>query len=265
VMAANKHVPLIEQQIRVIKECIHATRHSLPFKAIPLLMLIKMVHTYVKWINAFPLKGGMSRMMSPRTIMTGTQPNYKSDCRLAFGAYVQAHQEPSPSNSQEACTVSAICLGPSGNIQGSFEFLNLTTSRKIMHRSWNALPKPQEVINRVNQLGKADSQPSVLSFSDSQGNPVGELQALIDPPNQTEIPGVQLDPPLTTKMPEESAPQESTIQVDPHENFPEPVLNMEDDNINPPVAPEPIEVENPTKPLMEGTAVVPKIPDPEPD
>ena len=48
-MAANEHVPLIEQQIRVIKECIHATRHLLPFKAIPLLMLIKMVHTYVKW------------------------------------------------------------------------------------------------------------------------------------------------------------------------------------------------------------------------
>ena len=94
-------------------------------------MLIKMVHTCVKWINAFPPKGGVSRMMSPRTIMTGTQLDYKTDCHLTFGAYVQAHQELSPSNTQEACTVSAICLGPSSNIQGSFKFLNLATSRKI--------------------------------------------------------------------------------------------------------------------------------------
>ena len=165
-MAANKHIPLIEQQIRVIKECIHATRHLLPFKAIPLLMLIKMVHTCVKWINAFPPKGGMSRTMSPRTIMTGTHPNYKSDCRLAFGAYVQAHQEPSPSNSQEARTVGAICLGLSGNIQGSFKFLNLATGRKITCQRWTLLPIPQEVINCMNQLGKADGQPNILLFYD---------------------------------------------------------------------------------------------------
>ena len=131
VMAANKHVPLIEQQIQVIKECICTTRHSLPFKSIPLLMMIKMVYTCVKWINAFPLKGGMSRTLSPRAIVTGTQLNFKTDCHLQFSAYMQAHQEPSPSNTQEACTVGAICLGLTGNIQGLFEFLNLCTSKKI--------------------------------------------------------------------------------------------------------------------------------------
>jgi len=66
-------------------------------------------------------------------------------------------------------------------------------------------------------------------------------------------------------MPEESIPQEPTMQVDPCENFPEPIPNMEDDDINPPVAPELIEVENFTKPSMEGTALVPEIPDLEPD
>ena len=94
---------------------------------------------------------------------------------------------------------------------------------------------------------------------------MGELQAPTDPPNQTEIPGVQSDPPPSTKMPEESTPQEPTMQVDPYENFLEPVPNLKDDDINPPVAPELIEVKNSTKPLMEGTAVVPKIPDLEPN
>jgi hypothetical protein len=38
--AANEDVPKIERQIRVIKECVRATRHTLPFKVIPLTMLI---------------------------------------------------------------------------------------------------------------------------------------------------------------------------------------------------------------------------------
>ena len=131
VSAANEHVPQIEQQIRVVKECIQATKHSLPFTMMPLLMIVKMVYNAVKWLNAFPARGGVSEFMSPRMIMTGTQLNYATDCQLAFGAYIQAHQEPSPTNSQEARMVGAVCLGPSGNIQGSYEFLNLWTGKKI--------------------------------------------------------------------------------------------------------------------------------------
>ena len=46
---------------------------------------------------------------------------------------------------------------------------------------------PQDVINHVNQLGKADGQPNILIFYDHQGNPVKDLQAPIDPQTQTEI------------------------------------------------------------------------------
>ena len=52
--AANEHVPKIERQIRVIKERVRATRHTLPFKLIPLLMLIELVYCSTLWINAFP-------------------------------------------------------------------------------------------------------------------------------------------------------------------------------------------------------------------
>ena len=214
------------------------TRHLLPFKSIPLLMLIKMVYTCMKWINTFPPKGGISRTMSLRTIITGTYLDFKADCHLQFGAYVQAHQEPSPSNTQEACTVCAICLGPTGNIQGSFEFLNLVTSRKITCCNWTMLPIPQDVINSVNHLGKADRQPIFLPFYDHLENPVKDLQAPIDPQTQTEIPGVQSNLPLTAEMMEESTPEEPTIQVDHHENLAEPVLNLKDEYSNPPAAPD---------------------------
>jgi hypothetical protein len=127
--AANEHVPKIERQIRVIKERVRATRHSLPFKMIPLIMLIELIYSTILWINAFPPKGGVSTNLSPRNIITGIQFDYHKHCKLQFGSYVQAHQEPSPTNTQAARTVGAICLGPTGNIQGSYKFLNLRTGK----------------------------------------------------------------------------------------------------------------------------------------
>jgi len=172
--AANQHVPKIEQQIRVIKERVRATRHTLPFRVIPLTMLISMINTSVLWINAFPPSGGVSSHLSPRNIMTGIQFNYKKHCQLQFGSYVQAHQEPSPTNTQAACTVGAICLGPTGNIQASYYFLNLHTGERITQRRWTLLPMPQEVIEHVNQLGSAESQPQLLTFYDRRGQLIGD-------------------------------------------------------------------------------------------
>ncbi len=191
--AANEHVPKIERQIRVIKERVRATRHSLPFKLIPLLMLIELIYSSTLWINAFPPKGGVSTTLSPRNILTGIQFDFNKHCKLPFGSYVQAHQEPSPSNTQTARTVGAICLGPTGNIQGAYKFLNLRTGKRIIRRRWTSLPMPQEVIDRVNDLGKADSQPELLTFYDRMGRLIGDTE--IPGTQDPEIPGVQDPPP----------------------------------------------------------------------
>jgi hypothetical protein len=52
--SANEHVPKIERQIRVIKEHVRVTRHTLPFKVLPLTMLIELVCSSIQWINASP-------------------------------------------------------------------------------------------------------------------------------------------------------------------------------------------------------------------
>ena len=39
-----------------------------------------------------------------------------------------------------------------------------------------ALPMPQEVIDRVNKLGEAEGQPSLLTFYDRHRNPVGDSE-----------------------------------------------------------------------------------------
>ena len=113
----NKHVPEIERQHRVIKERARTCRSTLPFEVLPKLLLVEMANNCALWINMFPAKGGFPNV-SPRTLMNVIKLDYSKHFRLLFGSYVQVHDDPSPTNSPTARTVSAITLGPTGNLQG---------------------------------------------------------------------------------------------------------------------------------------------------
>ena len=92
-------------------------------------------------------KGGIGSV-SPITLITGIKLDYKKHCQLPFGYYVQAHEEPTPTNSPAVRTIRAITLIPIGNLQGGYKFLNLQTGKKITRRKWTHLPMPTEVIDR---------------------------------------------------------------------------------------------------------------------
>jgi len=129
-------------------------------------MLIQLVYHSVMWLNAFPPKGGVSPTISPRSLITGVPLDYKKHCQLAFGSYAQTHEEPDPTNSLNTRTVGAICLGPTGNLQGSYKFFSLRSGKLITRRAWTALPMPHEVIDRVNAIGMSQDQPKLLTFYD---------------------------------------------------------------------------------------------------
>ena len=130
--SANKQVPEIERQIRVVKERVRATCHSLPFRKIPKLLVIYMVLISVKMLNFFPPRGGISESLRPKTIMSGETLDYKKHLCLQFGQYCQVHEEQEPRNGQIARTKGALSLGPSGNLQGGYKFMKLDTARKIV-------------------------------------------------------------------------------------------------------------------------------------
>ena len=117
----------------------------------------------------FPEKGGVTNI-SPRTLMTRIKLDYNKNCRLPFGSYVQVHGEPSPKNSPTARTIVAITLGPTGNLQGGYKLLNLRTGKKITRRNWTHLPMSIEVIRRVNEIGTAQGQPTLITFQDCHGH-----------------------------------------------------------------------------------------------
>ena len=177
--SANEHVPEPERKIRVIKERARSVRHSLPFERVAKVLTIAIVLHVTKMLNFFPPKGGISDSISPKTIMSGEKLDYKKHLSLQIGQYCQVHEEDLPRNSQKARTQGAICLGPSGNMQGGFKFLTLKTCKTVSRRTWDLIPMPDLVIARMNTLG-AD-QPKDWTFTDRQGRPVGDSD---------EIPGV---------------------------------------------------------------------------
>ena len=67
----------------------------------------------VLWFNTFPSNDGVLSVHSPKYIMTGHEVAYRWHAFLAFGSYVQTHEEHSNNMNQQ--TVGAICLGPTGN------------------------------------------------------------------------------------------------------------------------------------------------------
>ena len=57
-----------------------------------------------------------------------------------------------------ARTIGGICLGPTGNTQGTHYFLSLATGKVIKRTRWTRLPMPIEVIARVNSFGRRHRQ-----------------------------------------------------------------------------------------------------------
>jgi hypothetical protein len=94
---------------------------------LPKLMIIKLMHFCIMWMNLFPVKSGISEKWSPREILSRHKLNAKLHFKVPFGAYCEFHVDPDIMNTMEPKTKQAINLGPTGNIQGSYKFLFLST------------------------------------------------------------------------------------------------------------------------------------------
>jgi hypothetical protein len=127
----------------------------------------------------FPTKGGVSETLSPKTIMLGDTLDYKKHLSLQIGQYCQVHKEDNPHNSQLARTKGAIYLGTSGNLQGGFKFMALSTGNNIVCHSWDIIPMTDAVIARVNALGSdqpRQNQPCQITFTDRHGRLIRDIE-----------------------------------------------------------------------------------------
>ena len=169
----DEHVPEIERQIRTLKERTRAIYCTLPFRKIPRRLIIEMLYAANYWLNMFPRKGGISKTMSPRTLLTGMTMNYNRHCRLEFGEYVQTHEE--HDNSLNPRTIGALALRPTGNAQGGYFFFSLTTGKVINRMRWTTIPMPTEVIARVERMARQEHAGTTLLFEDRNHNEIVDL------------------------------------------------------------------------------------------
>eukprot|EP00804_Cyclotella_cryptica_P021082 CCRYP_019384-RA/>CCRYP_019384-RA protein AED:0.40 eAED:0.40 QI:0/-1/0/1/-1/0/1/0/331 len=220
ITAKNEHVPEIERKIRHIKERVRSMKADLPHEVLPNIMLKQMVLHAGLLLNAYVDKQEISNEYSPREIILRWQLRWDKHCKHQFGAYGQAYDDPSSTetNTQQARSRDVICLGPTGNMQGSYYFVDLSTKAVIKRRRFQELPVPDSIIKKVEAWGRRDKQTGIIRFANRNNDPYewdDEQEPLVEdnapepeqapfPDIPAETPGVEIEanvPALVTPLP----------------------------------------------------------------
>jgi hypothetical protein len=106
----------------------------LPYLTLPKIMIIKLMHLCILWLSSFPVKSGASAKWGPRELVSRHWLDAKLHCKTPFWAYCKMHTDPDITNIIEPRTKWRICMGPTGNLQGSYKFMSLTNGKEITAR-----------------------------------------------------------------------------------------------------------------------------------
>lgn len=207
-VSRDEHVPEIERRIRTLKERARASFNTLPFKRMPAQMVIQMVYHANFWLNVFPPSEGISGIISPRELMTGSSIDFNKHCKMEFGEYAQVHEE--HDNSMSTRTVGALAMRPTGNSQGGHLFYSLNTGRILNRNNWTPLPMPKEVIDRVHDLAKKANNGIIVT--DRHNNEIIDEEDEFNPEEEPED-DIELDDEITEVDADEIADLEDDIDV----------------------------------------------------
>jgi hypothetical protein len=112
-----------------------------------------------KGLNQFPAKDGASKVLSPLTIMTGRPKPDCNDLKIELCAYALVYEANDPTNTYKTRSTGAIALTSTGNTQGGYFFMSLTTGRRLSRQQWDKLPMPDGVIAAVEAMAAEQRQP----------------------------------------------------------------------------------------------------------
>ena len=83
--AAKEHVSKAARNIRTLKEHTWGIIGTLPFEYIPRRLKMEIIYFVVFWLNAFPVKTGVSSVHSPRELLVRCMLDYAKHCRVLPG------------------------------------------------------------------------------------------------------------------------------------------------------------------------------------
>ena len=93
---------------------------------------MEIVSSFVFWLNVCPRKSGVSYKMIPSTIITWLVIDYKKQCEIHFGEYVQIHESHNHITGT-ACTIGDMALRLTVNEQDGYYLYSLRNRGTINH------------------------------------------------------------------------------------------------------------------------------------
>ena len=164
----GEHVGFLERSNRFVKERCRCICHALPYKYFTRLMVRALVACAIKWLNAFPMEGGISDTMGPSMIVEGKANPDLSHKRITFGSYAMVYI--GTTNTMKRRSVPAVALNES-NDRGGHYFMNLYTGKRLHSYAWEELPIDDDVIEQVEFLARKEKAPVM-----TDGYPMFEWQ-----------------------------------------------------------------------------------------
>ena len=119
------------------------------------------------------------------------------------------HIDPDITNTLELKTNWAICIGSTGNLQGSYKFLSLATGKKVTRRKFMDIPVTDAVIKQVEEMVVKDGAIKGTNFTDRKGieyefNNDKEYNILVGPDEPAPFLDIPADAPgMLTELDEE--------------------------------------------------------------
>jgi hypothetical protein len=219
--AAHEHEGMVERKIRVLKERAHGTFNTLlPYPKLTKMMVIELMHFCAMWMNSFPVRSGISEKWSPRELVSPTKLDAKLHCRAPFGSYCETHEDPDIKSMLDPRTKWEICMGPTGNLQGSYKFLSLSTGKKVIRRKFMEMPITDSVIKKVEEMAVKDGAVSGILFKNRKGveyefDNEDEYKTLIEPDEPSPYPDIPAEAPGILTAIEEEYGVDDVVQDEP--------------------------------------------------
>ena len=113
----------------------------------------------------FPNKYGVSNVFSPHMIMHQENLDYERHCKYQIGEYVQAHEEPTHTNTNAPRSLDCIYLRPMDNAQGGHELLHLQTNKIVKRSNLTKIPITPSIIKQVHALAELEEMPKGLKIT----------------------------------------------------------------------------------------------------
>jgi len=149
-VGAGAHVPIAERAIRVVKERYRALASVIGYK-VPRRFVPDAVKGIVSNINLIPSRGDNDTRSSFERVV-GIKPDFRWFGELSFGAYCQIPNRVSDVeySSEKPRTIGAIAMRHVSS--GVWKFYSLSTGGFVTRRSWQLLPTPDVVLEKIKDL-----------------------------------------------------------------------------------------------------------------